>query len=79
MRARLRHDFDPDLRQLPQGRALHGHRVHRLYWGTKGQILWDELLWVGGFALIERNVFEWRAGLLEGPLYRRPAPNLKVT
>jgi hypothetical protein len=50
-----------------------------LYWGTKGQILWDELLWVGGFALIERNVFEWRAGLLEGPLYRRPAPNLKVT
>jgi len=52
-----------------------------LYWGTKGQILylWDELLWVGGFALIERNIFEWRAGLLEGPLYRRPAPNLKVT
>jgi hypothetical protein len=40
-----------------------------LYWGSKDQVLylWDELLWVGGFALIEKNIFEWRARLLERP------------
>ena len=37
--------------------------------GSKGQILylWDELLWIGGFALIEKNIFEWRARLVERP------------
>ena len=38
-----------------------------LYWGAKGQILylWDEILWIAGFALIDRNILEWRAGALE--------------
>jgi hypothetical protein len=52
-----------------------------LYWGSKGQMLylWDELLWVGGFALIEKNILEWRALLLERPPYRCPAPDSKVS
>lgn len=43
-----------------------------LYWGSKGQILyvWDELLWVGGFALIEKNLLEWRDRLLGGRQHR---------
>ena len=33
-----------------------------VYWGTLSHwlYLWDELLWIGGFAAIEMNVSEWR-------------------
>jgi hypothetical protein len=27
--------------------------------------LWDELVWIGGFAAIEMNVSQWRDELLE--------------
>jgi hypothetical protein len=27
--------------------------------------LWDELLWIGGFAAIEMNVSEWREEIIE--------------
>ncbi len=32
------------------------------YWGSKGQLLylWDELLWVLGFRLIDWNIRDWR-------------------
>ena len=35
------------------------------YWGWLGHWLyvWDELLWIGGFAAIEMNVAEWREEL----------------
>jgi hypothetical protein len=38
-----------------------------IYWGWLGHwlYLWDELLWIGGFAAIEMNVSEWREEILE--------------
>ena len=50
------------------------------YWGSKSQVLyfWDEMLWIGGFLLIEKNILEWRARLLEraraGPAHRAGRP-----
>ena len=37
------------------------------YWAYRGLwvYVWDELLWIGGFAVIEMNVVEWRDELLE--------------
>jgi hypothetical protein len=37
------------------------------YWALRGQwvYVWDEFLWIGGFAVIEMNVAEWREELLE--------------
>lgn len=37
------------------------------YWASLSHwlYLWDELLWIGGFAAIEMNVSEWRKELLE--------------
>lgn len=37
------------------------------YWGTLSHWLyvWDELLWIGGFAAIEMNLSEWREELRE--------------
>ena len=37
------------------------------YWALRGLwvYVWDELLWIGGFAVIEMNVVEWRDELLE--------------
>ena len=33
-----------------------------LYWGFTDHLLylWDELLWIGGFAAIEMNITDWR-------------------
>ena len=33
-----------------------------IWWATLGHwlYLWDEILWVGGFAAIEMNLSEWR-------------------
>jgi len=33
-----------------------------VYWATLSHwlYLWDELLWIGGFAAIEMNLSEWR-------------------
>jgi hypothetical protein len=38
-----------------------------IYWAWLGHwlYLWDELLWIGGFAAIEMNVSEWREELIE--------------
>lgn len=38
-----------------------------IYWAWLGHwlYLWDELLWIGGFAAIEMNVSEWRDEILE--------------
>jgi len=38
--------------------------VIALYWGSKLQFLylWDELIWIFGFLLIDRNIHDWRAG-----------------
>ncbi len=38
-----------------------------VYWALGGLWLyvWDELVWIGGFAVIEMNVVEWRDELLE--------------
>ena len=38
-----------------------------VYWASLSHwlYLWDELLWIGGFAAIEMNVSEWRKELLE--------------
>lgn len=38
-----------------------------VYWATLSHwlYLWDELLWIGGFAAIEMNVSEWRDELIE--------------
>ena len=38
-----------------------------VYWAWLGHwmYLWDEILWIGGFAVIEMNVNEWRDELLE--------------
>jgi len=38
-----------------------------VYWATLSHwlYLWDELLWIGGFAAIEMNVSEWREELIE--------------
>jgi len=37
-----------------------------IYWATLSHwlYLWDELVWIGGFAAIEMNVSEWRGELL---------------
>ncbi len=37
------------------------------YWalGKLWLYVWDELVWIGGFAVIEMNVLEWREELLE--------------
>ncbi len=37
------------------------------YWALRGLwvYVWDEFLWIGGFAIIEMNVVEWRDELLE--------------
>ena len=36
-------------------------------WAFRGLwvYVWDEFLWIGGFAVIEMNVVEWRDELLE--------------
>ena len=38
-----------------------------VYWATLSHwlYLWDELVWIGGFAAIEMNVSQWRDELLE--------------
>ena len=38
-----------------------------IYWATLSHwlYLWDELLWIGGFAAIEMNVSDWRDELNE--------------
>ena len=38
-----------------------------IYWATLSHwlYLWDELVWIGGFAAIEVNVSQWRDQLLE--------------
>ena len=38
-----------------------------IYWASLGHwlYLWDELVWIGGFAAIEMNVSQWRDELLE--------------
>jgi len=38
-----------------------------IYWASLGHwlYLWDELVWIGGFAAIEMNVSQWRDDLLE--------------
>ncbi len=38
-----------------------------VYWATLSHwlYLWDELVWIGGFAAIEMNISEWRGELLE--------------
>ena len=38
-----------------------------VYWATLSHwlYLWDELLWIGGFAAIEMNLSEWREELIE--------------
>lgn len=37
-----------------------------IYWAmlSHSLYLWDELVWIGGFAAIEMNVSEWRVELL---------------
>ncbi len=37
------------------------------YWGYLAHWLyvWDELVWIAGFAAIEMNVVEWRDEILE--------------
>lgn len=41
--------------------------IEGIYWATLSHwlYLWDELLWIGGFAAIEMNVSEWRDELKE--------------
>ncbi len=41
--------------------------VEGIYWATLSHwlYLWDELLWIGGFAAIEMNVSDWRDELIE--------------
>jgi hypothetical protein len=38
-----------------------------VYWASLSHWLyfWDELVWIGGFAVIEMNVSQWRDELLE--------------
>lgn len=38
-----------------------------VYWATLSHwlYLWDELVWIGGFAIIEMNVSQWRDELLD--------------
>jgi len=38
-----------------------------VYWATLSHwlYLWDELVWIGGFAAIEMNISEWRDEILE--------------
>ena len=38
-----------------------------VYWATLSHwlYLWDEILWIGGFAAIEMNIQEWRGELRE--------------
>jgi hypothetical protein len=38
-----------------------------VYWASLSHwlYLWDELVWIGGFAAIEMNINEWRDELLE--------------
>jgi hypothetical protein len=38
-----------------------------IYWASLGHwlYLWDELVWIGGFAAIEMNVSQWRDDLIE--------------
>ena len=38
-----------------------------VYWATLSHwlYLWDELVWIGGFAAIEVNVSQWRDQLLD--------------
>ena len=45
------------------------------YWAFRGLwvYVWDELLWIGGFAVIEMNVVEWRDELLEGESREGPS------
>ncbi|MCH9693522.1 MAG: hypothetical protein K0U72_03355 [Gammaproteobacteria bacterium] len=40
-----------------------------VYWASLGHwiYLWDEIVWIGGFAAIEMNISEWRDDLLEQP------------
>lgn len=38
-----------------------------IYWASLGHwlYLWDELVWIGGFAIIDMNISEWREELIE--------------
>jgi hypothetical protein len=38
-----------------------------IYWAYLGHwlYLWDELVWIGGFAVIEMNMNEWRDEIVE--------------
>ena len=38
-----------------------------VYWAWLGHwlYLWDELVWIGGFAVIEMNMNEWRDEITE--------------
>ncbi|MCP3956651.1 MAG: hypothetical protein GY719_02240 [bacterium] len=51
------------------------------YWAYRGLWLyvWDELLWIGGFAVIEMNVVEWRDELLEEESQDGPTQLLRRT
>ncbi len=50
------------------------------YWSAGGLWLyvWDELVWIGGFAVIEMNVVEWRDELLEEEGRDRPCQQDKL-
>ncbi len=43
------------------------------YWATLQQWLfvWDEIIWIAGFAIIEMNVVEWRGEMEQ----EAPAPH----
>lgn len=47
--------------------------VIAFYWLSKGQFLywWDEMIWIGGFLFIDRNIDRWRSSL-PGGLSRSP-------
>ncbi len=51
------------------------------YWALRGLwvYVWDELLWIGGFAVIEMNVVEWREELLEEEGQDGPTANERST
>jgi len=38
-----------------------------VYWATLSHwlYLWDELVWIGGFAAIEMNLSEWRDEIVD--------------
>ena len=38
-----------------------------IYWASLSHwlYLWDELVWIGGFAVIEMNISEWHGELID--------------